>query len=313
MVIVRDGALPSGADEAAAEADGSIALVGTRMDLVDGDALPSARTILLVECAWTNRVSAAVHAVRSAGAEIVIVPSSPDGRDLAPRVAARLRRPLFAGATIVGQDTVHLSRMAGRTIEEYRITEPIVATLIPGLRGSSPTGQPPVVESLPVDDSRSSNGPDPEQPQTVVTLSVLPPDAATIDLAEAPRIVAGGQGLLTTAKFEQLGRVGRQLGAALGGTRVASDAGWIPFSRQIGTTGVEVDPKLYLAFAISGATQHVSGLGNPDHIIAVNTDSSCPMMSIANLAIVSDANAVIDELEQRLNNIAMSTQDRDLP
>ena len=81
---------------------------------------------------------------------------------------------------------------------------------------------------------------------------------------------------------------------------MASDAGWIPFERQIGTTGVAINPTLYLAFAISGATQHVSGLGNPEHIISVNTDPGCPMMSMATLAIVSDANAVLDALETRL-------------
>ena len=107
--------------------------------------------------------------------------------------------------------------------------------------------------------------------------------------------------LCTGAAFdEQLGRVGAAIGASLGGTRVASDAGWIPFERQIGTTGVAVNPRLYLAFAISGATQHTSGLGNPDHIISVNTDASCPMMTMANLAIVADANATLDALEQRL-------------
>lgn len=81
---------------------------------------------------------------------------------------------------------------------------------------------------------------------------------------------------------------------------MASDAGWIPFERQIGTTGVAVNPRLYLAFGVSGATQHTTGLGHPDHIVSVNLDGSCPMMAMADLAIVSDARAVLDELACRL-------------
>jgi electron transfer flavoprotein alpha subunit len=295
IVLVRDGVLPAGADEVTAEADGVVAIVGTGVDLVDLDLLVSARRVVLAECPWRDRVDAARQVVASLEAGVVIVPSSPDGRDLAPRLAARLRRPLLAGAISVDDQAVQLSRVGGRVIEQHRITGPVVATLIPGLRGSSPTGVAPAIERFGVVTSAA-------QPGSVTTLEVLPPDAATMDLAEAPRIVGGGQGLRSMEKFEQLGRIGAALGASLGGTRVASDAGWIPFERQIGTTGVAVNPRVYLAFAISGATQHVSGLGTPDHIISVNIDSSCPMMGMANLAITADANAVLDALERRLGS-----------
>jgi electron transfer flavoprotein alpha subunit len=294
IVLLRDGALPVGADEVTAEADGVVAIVGTGVDHVDLNALISARRVVLAECAWRDRVDAARQVVAGLDAVIVIAPSSPDGRDMAPRLAARLQWPLLAGAISVDSQAAHLSRVGGRVIEQHRITGPVVATLIPGLRGSSPAGVVPTVERFNVLASSGHAG-------SVTTLEVLPPDAATMDLAEATRIVGGGQGLRSTEKFEQLGRVGAAIGASLGGTRVASDAGWIPFERQIGTTGVAVNPRLYLAFAISGATQHVSGLGTPDHIISVNTDSSCPMMATANLAITADANAVLDALERRLN------------
>ena len=82
----------------------------------------------------------------------------------------------------------------------------------------------------------------------------------------------------------------------MGATRVITDRGWVGHERQIGTTGVVVDPRLYIAFGISGAVQHTSGLGTPDHIISVNTDPHCPMMQLADLAVVADANAVLDEL-----------------
>jgi electron transfer flavoprotein alpha subunit len=95
--------------------------------------------------------------------------------------------------------------------------------------------------------------------------------------------------------------VAARVGATAGATRVVTDRGWTDHARQIGTTGVAVDPELYVAFAISGAVQHTAGLGDPDHIISVNTDPHCPMMQMADLAVISDANAVLDELEQRLS------------
>jgi electron transfer flavoprotein alpha subunit len=98
-----------------------------------------------------------------------------------------------------------------------------------------------------------------------------------------------------------LQRVAIALGASYGASRVAADAGWVPQDRFIGTTGVAVDPELYIAFGISGAVQHVSGLGQPDHIIAVNTDASAPMMAMADLAIETDARAMLDELARRLD------------
>jgi len=81
---------------------------------------------------------------------------------------------------------------------------------------------------------------------------------------------------------------------------VVTDRGWVPHARQIGTTGVVVDPMLYLAFGISGAVQHTAGLGDPDHIISVNTDAHCPMMQLADVAIVADANETLDHLEALL-------------
>lgn len=295
LVLVRDATLPAGGDEATAEAGGCVALVGTGTENVDLSTLVSARCIHLVECAWTDRVDVARQVIEKLDSEVVIVPSSPDGRDLAPRLASRLKRPLFAGAVRVQGNVVQVSRVAGRVIEHHRIDTPAIVTFIPGLRGSSPTNTEPTIERHTVTPARSAV-------RNVTVLEVLPPDAATMDLTEAPRIVAGGQGLGSTEKFDQLARVGAAIGASLGGTRVASDAGWIPFERQIGTTGVAVNPRLYLAFAISGATQHTSGLGSPDHIISVNTDPGCPMMTMANLAIVADAKATLDALERRLSD-----------
>jgi electron transfer flavoprotein alpha subunit len=98
----------------------------------------------------------------------------------------------------------------------------------------------------------------------------------------------------------QLADVATALGASTGATRVVTDRGWVPHTRQIGTTGVVVDPQLYLAFGISGAVQHTAGLGDPDHMVSVNMDPHCPMMSMADLAVVADANETVAELAKLL-------------
>jgi electron transfer flavoprotein alpha subunit len=121
-----------------------------------------------------------------------------------------------------------------------------------------------------------------------------------MDLAEARRIIAGGGGLGGPEPFKLLQRIAPALGCAFGASRVAADAGWVQQDRFIGTTGVAVDPDLYVALGISGAVQHVAGLGQPAHIIAVNTDPSAPMMGMADLALVTDAQGLVQELFLRL-------------
>ena len=112
--------------------------------------------------------------------------------------------------------------------------------------------------------------------------------------------MAAGAGLGSAEAVESLARVGTALGASIGATRVVTDVGWLSAERQIGTTGVEVRPQLYLAFGISGAVQHVAGLGQPDHVISVNTDPACPMSARAHLAVVADAAATVSALARLL-------------
>jgi electron transfer flavoprotein alpha subunit len=110
-------------------------------------------------------------------------------------------------------------------------------------------------------------------------------------------VPAGADG---AAAMRLLADVGAALEASAGATRVVTDAGWMSYDRQIGTTGVAVNPELYVAFGISGAAQHVTGLGAPEHVVSVNTDPSCPMTLMADLGIVADAPAVLAELATRL-------------
>ena len=120
-----------------------------------------------------------------------------------------------------------------------------------------------------------------------------------MDKLEVFNTLAAGVGHGELA-FPTSAQVATALGCSIGGTRVVTDWGWLPYERQIGTTGVAVHPDVYLAFGISGAVQHTAGLGSPHHVIAVNTDASCPMMALADLALVTDAPALVDALARRL-------------
>ena len=297
VVPVRGGVLPLGGDEAVAEAGGRA--------LVVGDGAADAAAALAVDTVDVRVAEAGAFAPAAWSAalapllddeQVVLLPASPDGRDLAPRLSHVLDRPLLAGAVAVGTAHVVVARRGGFVQEEHALTGPVVATLQPGVRGIDVAHRPSHAEpvTLDLDLGAAAGAADAE------VVEVTPPDPATMDLAEAPRIVAGGAGLGET-DFPVLERVAAALGASLGATRVVTDYGWVPFERQIGTTGVTVRPRLYLALGISGAVQHVTGLGDPEHIVSVNLDASCPMMTMADLAIVADGPAVVAALAERLH------------
>jgi electron transfer flavoprotein alpha subunit len=297
VVVVRDGALPAGADECVAEAGGRALLCGSGTEEA-AKQLVAAADVRCAELGTFAASSWATALVRVLDDEtIVLLPASADGRDLAPRLAHALQRPLLAGATAVSAQRATLVRGGGLLAETHVIDGPVVATLEPGVRGvdtgaAGTAAASPSIERIEVDIERRHDA---------ELVELVPPDPATMDLAEASRIAAGGAGLGGPEPFEVLERVAVALGASYGASRVAADAGWVPQDRFIGTTGVAVDPDLYIAFGISGAVQHVSGLGEPAHIIAVNTDASAPMMAMADLAIETDARALLHELARRLD------------
>lgn len=293
VVPVRAGVLARGGDEAVAEAGGRGLLVGDGVAGAAAGLAGIARELWLWEAgAYQPGTWAAALAGLLATEAVVLLPASADGRHLAPRLAHCLARPLLAGAVAVHAESVVLALAGGQVAREVRRDAPVVVTLQPGVRGvvagadELPSPRHLKIAAAAVADAE--------------VVEVLEADAATVDLVDATRIVAGGAGLGEPANLALLGAVGERLGASLGATRVLTDAGWLGHERQIGTTGVEVDPELYLAVGISGAVQHLMGIGDPDHVIAVNTDASCPMMRRADLAIVSDGPAVVRELAARL-------------
>ncbi|MDA8281379.1 MAG: mycofactocin-associated electron transfer flavoprotein alpha subunit [Actinomycetota bacterium] len=296
VLVVQGGTLPAGADETAAEVGGQVVLVGDGTGAA-ADALRCGAEVACWEAgAFAPGRWAATLAPILDAHDVVVLPASPDGRDLAPRLAAAMGRPLVTGTVRVDRTGAIAATHGGRVHERYVARGPFVATLEPGCRGVGLADVPaerhvgPLAIEEP--DGGGHAGLDAE------ILAVTPPDPAAMDLAESPRIFAGGAGLGDADDFALLGHVAEAFGASVGGTRVATDAGLLPHSRQIGTTGVTVRPRLYVAFGISGAVQHTGGLHDPGHVVSVNVDASCPMMAMADLALVADAPAVLRALAE---------------
>ena len=300
VVVVRDGQLPAGAHETVAEAGGAALIAGSGA----GKAVDE---LHLARRAWLLEVPSVVLAALAgplaqalAGVDMILLPASPDGRDLAPRLAMILDRPLLAGAVRCTPGEVEVTRLDDRLSVRVGVDGPVVVTLRPGRLGAlEPVEGTKSTQVSALSLAAAATSWDAE------SVEVLQPEPGVVDLAEARRIVGGGAGLVPpgadgAAVMRLLADVGAALGASAGATRVVTDAGWMSYDRQIGTTGVSVNPELYIAFGISGAAQHVGGLGTPEHVVSVNTDPSCPMTAMSDLGIVADAPAVLRELARRL-------------
>ena len=298
IIPVRNGELPLGGADVAWEAgrEGLALLIGS--GCADAAALLPAE---LSVWGWDNGDYAPggwaqqlAPLVRSAGR--IFLPASPDGRDLAPRLAAELNRPLVAGIASIRAELALVPRWNGASIAEVELAADAVITRLPNTASESLPGTVGATYrelSFPL-------APTEPTVRDAELTELIPADPATVDLAEARRIFAGGAGLGGPEPFVLLGQIANALGASLGATRLVADLGWVDHDRYIGTTGVTVDPDLYVALGISGAVQHLTGLGDPRHIIAANTDPSCPMMTRAELALVCDAQELLTALAARL-------------
>lgn len=131
---------------------------------------------------------------------------------------------------------------------------------------------------------------------------ILPGDPATGDIRDIKRLVAGGRGLGSREGFDLLRDVADSLAAGVAASRMAVDLGWIEYDRQVGQTGKTVEPDLYIACGISGASHHLQGIVGAKHIIAINSDANAPIMKTAQLGLAADLYPVLQSLKQRLKN-----------
>jgi electron transfer flavoprotein alpha subunit len=244
--------------------------------------------------------SAAVAQIAAEGeATLVLIGGSRSGREYSPRVAIKLDAPLLedvitlkvTGEAITAQRYTFLARVT----ETIEATAPIaVVTIKPGVfNPAMPKAE--AAEQFDVD----LNLPTPRLKVTGKTAE----RSSRISLSEAEIVVSGGRGVGSAEGFTQyVEALADQLGAAVGATRAIVDAGWRPYSEQVGQTGKTVQPKTYIAIGISGAVQHLSGMNKSKTIVAINRDAEAPIFKIADYGIIGDVTqlvpAILTELKK---------------
>ncbi len=236
--------------------------------------------------------------VEKYGPTSMLIGATNNGRDLGPRVAGRLKTGLTADCTELDVDdesgNVAWTRpafggnlMATIMCPEHR---PQIGTIRPGVFKLSEevVGAAEIVcEDIhfPKADIR-----------TQIIELIKEVDAEIVDLEGAQIIVSGGRGVKGSEGFEPIRELAKVLGATVGASRAAVDAGWIAHSHQVGQTGKTVGPKLYIACGISGAIQHLAGMGSSDVVIAINKDPEAPIFGMADYSIVGDLFEVLPVL-----------------
>ncbi|WP_445153867.1 electron transfer flavoprotein subunit alpha/FixB family protein [Arthrobacter sp. Hor0625] len=234
-------------------------------------------------------------AVQDSGASIVLVENSAEGKEVAARMGIKLGAGVITDVVAVDPDgTAHKSVLAGAYMTTARATTPVAVLTV---KPNSVTPEPAVTGTAP-------------QPATVkvpetataasarVTARSEKPASGRPELSEARIVVAGGRGV--DGNFGPLEDLADALGAAIGASRAATDAGWIGHDAQIGQTGKTVSPQLYISAGISGAIQQKAGMQTAQVIVAVNKDAESPVFEIADFGIVGDLFEVLPQATEEI-------------
>ena len=234
--------------------------------------------------------------IKSGGYRVAIFSASAQGRDLAPRVAAKLAVPLASDVTSV--ELKGDAFVARHPVYTGKVTAslslpgaPALVSIRPGAITPVASARSPRVETVqPAGDPASSR---------VLVKETMVGSSAKLDLGEAPVIVSGGRGLKAPENFRIVEELAAAFGnAAVGCTRAVTDDGWRPHSDQIGQTGRLVSPDLYIAVGISGAIQHLAGMRGSKTIVAINKDKDAPIFKIADYGIVGDIFEIVPVLTE---------------
>ena len=286
-------------------------LMGSGIEAVAGDlAKAGADKVIVVddpmlaEYVTEPYAKAATAVIKANDPEIVLFGASSIGRDLAPRVSARIHTGLTADCTKLEIDPetklLNMTRpafggniMATILCADHR---PQMATVRPGvmqaLESCDKVGE---VEKFAVEFTAAD--------MNVEICEVVKTDKKAVDITEAKILVSGGRGLGSAEGFAQLKDLADVLGGEVSASRAAVDNGWIEKVRQVGQTGKTVRPDLYVACGISGAIQHAAGMEESEFIVAINKEETAPIFSICDLGIVGDLNKIVPKLTEALKKI----------
>jgi electron transfer flavoprotein alpha subunit len=243
-------------------------------------------------------VAAALAAQISAGdgPDAILVPHNYDGRDIAARLSVKIDRPVLTNVVGLSDDLVtEHAIFGGAEVLTARFTGEgpgLFVVRTKSFAAEESGGGPASVDTWETPDLGATDG------AVVGARHVEEQEGPKLD--EAPVVVSGGRGLGQAGSYELIEQLAKLLHGAPGASRAIVDAGWVPYSHQVGQTGKTVKPTLYFAAGISGATQHMVGMKGSKNIIAVNKDREAPIFSIADLGIVGDVHKVLPKLIEAL-------------
>ena len=277
----------------------TLLVLGSGMAAVAAEAAQLAEQVLVADRPELSEYNAELWAAATAQiaqegeAGAVLIAGSRSGREFSPRVAVKLDAPLL-------EDVISLSSegdalRAQRYTYLARVTETVEAAA-PSVVVSVKLGI--FAPAPPAGQAGEQYDVDLELPQSRVQVTGKTAEkTARVALAEADVVVTGGRGVGSPEKFAQLVEgLADAIGAGVGATRAVVDAGWRPYAEQVGQTGKTVQPGAYIALGVSGAVQHLSGMGKSKVIVAINKDAEAPIFKVADYGVVGDVNEIVPAL-----------------
>jgi electron transfer flavoprotein alpha subunit len=241
------------------------------------------------------KVDVLAQVVNDAKPAAVLIPSGADGKEVAGRLAVRLGSGVITDAVGVDSGLVaQQSIFGGATLVKSSVTTgtPII-TVRPNSTPPEPAPAQPTEQQVSVTLSDASRA-------AKILDRVTEKKSGRPELTEAAIVVSGGRGLGGGENFALIEQLADALGAAVGASRAATDAGWYPHQNQVGQTGKTVSPQLYIAVGISGAIQHRAGMQTSKTIVAINKDSEAPIFELVDFGVVGDLFQVVPQLVQEI-------------